>query len=76
MRKTYKIVRQELRKCKTNPELRNEFKVKGNINFEVGDCVYLKNEAKVEGKKLSNKYSGPYRIIKKYDNDFTFKDKP
>jgi hypothetical protein len=53
--------------------LRNEPKVKGNINFKVGDCVYLKNEVKVEGKKISNKYSGPYRIIKKYDIYFTFK---
>ena len=73
MRKTYKVVRQELEKCKINQEMKNESKVKGNINFKVGDCVYLKNEAKLEGIKLSNKYSGSYRIIKKYDNDFTFK---
>jgi uncharacterized protein Veg len=73
MRKTYKIVKQELEKCKISQQLRNLPKVKGNIDFKMGDCVYLKNEAKTEGKKKSNKYSGPYRIVKKYDSDFTFK---
>ena len=46
---------------------------KGKLDFQVGDCVYLKNETKLEGKKLSNRYTGPYRIIKKYDNNVTFK---
>ena len=72
MRKTYKIVREELEKCKINQELRNQPKVMGSIDFEIGDCVYLKNEEKTEGKKLSNKYSGPYRIVKRYDNDYNF----
>jgi hypothetical protein len=37
MRKTYKIVRQELEKSKINQELRNLPKVKGEIDFKIWD---------------------------------------
>ena len=73
MRKTYKLVKQEIEKSKRQQEAENIPNIKGELNFQVGDCVYVKNETKLEGKKLSNRYAGPYRIIKKYDNDVTFK---
>ena len=47
--------------------------IEGELDFKVGDCVYLKNENKAEGKKLSDRYSGPYTIIKEYDNNVIFK---
>ena len=73
MRKTYKLVKQEIEKSKIKQEAKNIQNVKGELNFQIGDCVYLKNENKADGKKLSDRYSGPYRIIKKYDNNVTFK---
>jgi hypothetical protein len=50
MTKTYTIVRKELEKSKTNQEQNDLPHVKGKIYFETGDRVYLKNEAKTEGK--------------------------
>jgi len=66
MRKTYKLVKKEIRKSKIKQEAKNMQNIKGKLNFQIGDCVYLKNETKVDGKKL------PYRIIKKYDDNVTF----
>ena len=67
------MARQELEKSKMNQEQKGLPHVKGDMEFKIGDCVYLKNEVKAEGKKLSTKHTGPLRIIKKYDNGFTFK---
>ena len=43
MRKTYKLVKQEIEKSKRQQEAKNTPNVKGEIDFQVGDCVYLKN---------------------------------
>ena len=73
MIKTHKLIKQEIEKSKRKQEAKDILNVKGEFDFQVGDCVYLKNENKLYGKKLSIRYTGPYRIIKKYDNKVTFK---
>ena len=60
MRKTYKLVNQEIEKSKTKQEAKNIQNVKGDLIFQIGDCVYLKMKTKQTAKKLSDRYSGPY----------------
>ena len=52
MRKTYKLVKQEIEISKTKHEAKNIQNVKGDLNFQIGDCVYLKNENKAAEKTL------------------------
>ena len=58
---------------KTKQEAKNIQNVKGDLIFQIGDCVYLKMKTKRTAKKLSDRYSGPYWIIKQYGNNVTFK---
>ena len=50
MRKTYKLVKQEIEISKTKQEAKNIQNVKGDLNFQIGDCVYLKYENKAVAK--------------------------
>jgi len=43
MRKTYKLVKQEIEKSKIKQKAKNIQNFKGELNFQIGDCVYLKN---------------------------------
>ena len=52
MSKTYKLVKQEIEKSKTKQEAKNIQNVKGDLIFQIGDCVYLQHENKADGKKL------------------------
>ena len=49
MRKTNKLVKQKIKSKTRDKKITN---IKGKLNFQIGDCVYLKNETKADGKKL------------------------
>ena len=52
MRKAYKLVKQEIEKSKTKQEAKNIQNVKGDLTFQIGDCVYLKMKTKRTEKNL------------------------
>jgi len=65
LQKSHQIARENLIKSKTHNKFYYDKRSK-NIEFKVGQKVFLRNEkiSRNRSKKLSQNYSGPYKIIK------------